>query len=197
MQYNCDDRLEVAYKDTSTGALTWLWNFGDNSFSTAQNPPSHRYASSGIYPVTLTTTNGTCTSTATSTIAILSGKPVFTYNPPDGYLCRSNAITIAVTNPAYIKDYYWSFGDGASLFSDTSVIYTYPSAGTYYPSLVARYTTGCIDSIFSPNPIKVAGPTANFTTIKPAYCVGDTVTFIDNSTTDGVHGDCFKRMEFW
>lgn len=44
--------LTVDFTDTSSGALTWLWDFGDGTTSTLQNP-SHTYASDGNYDVTL------------------------------------------------------------------------------------------------------------------------------------------------
>jgi len=51
------NELTISFTDSSTdsdGNITsWNWSFGDNQFSTAQNP-SHTYASSGSYTVTLT-----------------------------------------------------------------------------------------------------------------------------------------------
>jgi gliding motility-associated-like protein len=46
----------VNFTDGSTGAVTWLWNFGDGNTSTQQNP-SHSYASAGNYTITLIVTN--------------------------------------------------------------------------------------------------------------------------------------------
>ncbi|PWS27816.1 hypothetical protein DHW03_09575 [Pedobacter yonginense] len=40
------------FKDTSLGAVSWEWNFGDGSVSTLQNP-NHTYAEEGVYNVTL------------------------------------------------------------------------------------------------------------------------------------------------
>ena len=49
--------LTVNFKDTSTGSpVSWLWNFGDGSTSTMQNP-SHTYTASGLYTVTLAVTS--------------------------------------------------------------------------------------------------------------------------------------------
>lgn len=44
--------LSVDFSDTSSGALSWLWDFGDGESSTLQNP-SHTYTSVGNYDVTL------------------------------------------------------------------------------------------------------------------------------------------------
>jgi len=60
----------VTFTDTSANIPTsWLWDFGDSSTSTLQNP-THAYASAGTYTVSLTATNsiGSNTSTQTSYI---------------------------------------------------------------------------------------------------------------------------------
>ena len=44
--------LTVDFTDASSGALSWLWDFGDGTTSTLQNP-SHTYASDGDYDVKL------------------------------------------------------------------------------------------------------------------------------------------------
>lgn len=47
----------VSFTDTSSGNPTsWLWNFGDGTTSTSQNP-NHVYSTAGTYNVTLTVTN--------------------------------------------------------------------------------------------------------------------------------------------
>lgn len=44
--------LTVDFNDTSLGALSWLWDFGDGETSTSQNP-SHTYVNEGVYDVKL------------------------------------------------------------------------------------------------------------------------------------------------
>lgn len=48
--------FSINFTDNSLRASSWLWNFGDGSFSTEQNP-SYAYKSTGTYTVTLTVTN--------------------------------------------------------------------------------------------------------------------------------------------
>ena len=51
-----DSPLVLNFTDYSIGPVTtWLWNFGDGSTSTEQNP-AHSYATFGTYPVSLTVT---------------------------------------------------------------------------------------------------------------------------------------------
>lgn len=59
--------LTVQFTDTSTNTPTsWLWDFGDGSTDTAQNP-SHTYTSIGVYTVELTATNDDGSDTVTKT----------------------------------------------------------------------------------------------------------------------------------
>jgi PKD repeat protein/predicted glutamine amidotransferase len=49
--------VNVQFTDQSTGNITnWYWNFGDGHTSSDQNPV-HKYASDGLYSVTLTVSN--------------------------------------------------------------------------------------------------------------------------------------------
>jgi PKD repeat protein len=67
----------VQFTDLSScGPNQWLWNFGDATTSTQQNP-SHTYANPGVYSVTLTATNnaGSNTLTMTNYITVGSGSP--------------------------------------------------------------------------------------------------------------------------
>jgi PKD repeat protein len=58
--FSCVD-ISCAFTDTSTdadGNLTgWLWDFGDGTTSSAQNPGTHHYQVAGTYIVTLTVTD--------------------------------------------------------------------------------------------------------------------------------------------
>ena len=59
----------VTFTDNSTGATGWLWNFGDGTTSTLQNPV-HYYSTLGTYTVTLTVSNGVCNNVTTQTVDI-------------------------------------------------------------------------------------------------------------------------------
>jgi PKD repeat protein len=82
---------QVTFTDLSSGATSWLWDFGDGSTSTDQNP-THVYTSDGLYTVTLTVVNGiSCTVSQTvninvSAIGELSGLSSIDLhpNPTDG-----------------------------------------------------------------------------------------------------------------
>jgi PKD repeat protein len=60
MSYDCVD-ISCSYSDASTDAdgniVSWSWDFGDGTSSTAQNPGTHHYQVAGTYIVTLTVTD--------------------------------------------------------------------------------------------------------------------------------------------
>jgi PKD repeat protein len=66
-----NDPLAVDFEDQSTGgAVTWSWAFGDGGTSAAQNP-GHTYATPGQFDVTLTVSDGTTQNTLTKVAFIL------------------------------------------------------------------------------------------------------------------------------
>jgi PKD repeat protein len=79
--------LAVQFSDASTGPVTsWSWTFGDGSTSSLQNPP-YTYPDMGMYPVSLTVSNGTGSDTLTRADYITVGAPVtgtITLNRPTG-----------------------------------------------------------------------------------------------------------------
>lgn len=135
---------------TDTNVVSWTWNFGEpssgaNNFSALQHP-SHLYADSGYYQVTLSdTANSGCYNDTTITIRV---NP----NPVPGFtlgvvpcsqtpLLFTNASDTAGTS---VTSWLWNFGGGAN---DTST-YINPThifnfAGNYNVALTVTLSTGC------------------------------------------------------
>jgi PKD repeat protein len=134
------------FTDQSSGNPTsWYWQFGDGTSSTLQNP-SHQYASSGTYIVTLSISSPTCNDSTTSTITISGGgsgcQAAFTSqsNP-------SNSLSIQFTdqssgNPT---SWSWNFGDG-STSSVQNPQHIYATSGTYSVTLTIS-NANCQNSI--------------------------------------------------
>jgi len=73
----------VTFTDQSTGnVISWLWNFGDGSTSTLQNP-SHIYQTAGSYSVTLTVNGfgGSDTKTVASLVNVSVSPCTYAINP--------------------------------------------------------------------------------------------------------------------
>ena len=83
----------VSFANTSTGTPTsYLWNFGDGQTSTLANP-THTYATSGTFTVTLTVTNAAGTNSTTSTVVIQAS--VIYYSDLDGDSYGNIAISLS------------------------------------------------------------------------------------------------------
>ncbi len=54
----CVNDLTVSFTNKSVAADTFAWNFGDGSETSTEKNPSHTYAESGTYTVTLTASDG-------------------------------------------------------------------------------------------------------------------------------------------
>ncbi|MEW6417392.1 MAG: PKD domain-containing protein [Nitrospirota bacterium] len=70
--------------DPDSDAITYLWDFGDGSTSTEQNP-THTYTSAGRYTVTLTITDTYGQSALDSTTATIFSETFETIRPTDAY----------------------------------------------------------------------------------------------------------------
>ncbi|MBX2927063.1 MAG: PKD domain-containing protein [Saprospiraceae bacterium] len=121
--------LNAAFNDQSTvGATQWLWNFGDGTTSTLQNP-NHTYAAPGIYQVCLNVTgicgNGFyCTSVNVSCAPPVPDFSFFNSGPAGLTLNFTDETTNLPTQ------WQWNFGDGITS-NEQNPQHTYPVAGTY------------------------------------------------------------------
>ncbi len=88
-QTNGSAPLLVAFTNTSIGAQSFVWNFGDGRNSTDSNP-THSYTNAGIYSVTLTAANSAGTNTLTRTN--------FVVVPPGAELLLTN---VALVGPNF------------------------------------------------------------------------------------------------
>jgi PKD repeat protein len=73
--YDKEDK-KVTFTNESTGATSYLWDFGDNTTSTDKDPAPHEYADYGSYTVKLKASNDDCSSEVLKTIKI-SAKDTF------------------------------------------------------------------------------------------------------------------------
>ncbi|MCB0775492.1 MAG: PKD domain-containing protein, partial [Chitinophagaceae bacterium] len=179
--------LRVQFTDLSTAGsgntnTSWLWDFGDGTTSTQQNPLI-TYTSAGNYSVTLRVTNDKgCTKifTRSNYITVTNGVTAsFTHSLPT--VCNSPAsisFTNTTTGPATLS-YQWNFGDGTPLSTLQNPTHTYTSNGSYIVTLVATSTAGCQDTAFS-SPIIIGGYTTSFNA-PASICINELITFTNTS----------------
>jgi len=176
--------LTVTFTDSSTNTPTsWFWVFGDGVTSTLQNP-THTYASTGTYTVSLNATNaaGSNTFTRTNYITVSSVTPVanFVGTPTSGSVPLTVTFTDSSTNIP--TSWLWVFGDGVTSTLQNPT-HTYASAGTYTVSLTATNAAGS-NTITRTSYITVSSviPVANFVGTPLSGAAPLTVIFTDSST---------------
>lgn len=82
---NVTTRTSVQFTDMSSGSVTSrLWDFGDGTTSTEQNP-AHRFRAAGTYTVSLTVHSSTGTDTMTNTGYVQSAKSAYTSIADNAY----------------------------------------------------------------------------------------------------------------
>jgi gliding motility-associated-like protein len=183
---NCDNPLQVVFRDSSIGGQTYKWNFGDGDSSTLRYPV-HTYPSAGDYIVHFLVTHGSCSYPVTDTIHIVDEHPSLSVS--DTIFCKSELVTFTAgnVNASNISSYSWDFGDGATASANVnSNSYYYSTTGTFTPSVIVTDILGCTDTSKNSIPVKVHGPTAAFTNAA-GTCVNSVFTFNDGSGTDGLH----------
>lgn len=145
----------VYFAGSASGGLTpytWLWNFGDGSTSTLQNP-THTYASAGEYTTTLQVSDSSgqvISDTASVSItALLPPLALFTYTPASpttGQLVNFNgSASHAQESGATITSYQWNFGDGAT-GSGATATHVYSTTGSKNVVLTVTDSLGQSDT---------------------------------------------------
>lgn len=159
----------VHFSDTANYSVpvsSCLWDFGDNSSSTALSP-SHYYPNNGTYDVQLSVTDVKgCIGTATEQLTL--GEPLSvsfqSFSVCKGDTVSLNAQLLSGTVP--VSDWQWDFGDGTSCSGQT-VSHLYALPGTYMVSVIATDTNGCTGQASHPGVVRAA-PQAQFSA-NPAF----------------------------
>ena len=174
--------LDVTFTDLSSGVVTaWAWDFGDGSFSSAQNP-AHTYAAAGTYTVALTAggPGGSVIEIKADYITVGFGAPVadFSGSPTSGQGTLS--VSFTNTSSGNVTGFSWNFGDGGSS-SLQNPAHTY-SPGTYTVSLTVSGPGGN-DTETKTDYITVSPPAvADFTATPLIGSAPLTVSFTDATT---------------
>ncbi|MEO6832736.1 MAG: PKD domain-containing protein, partial [Chitinophagaceae bacterium] len=180
----CSVPLTTNFTNTTTGASSYTWSFGDGNSSTATNP-SNTYISTGTFDVTLVATSGSGCKDSSKKTAYVQIQPMtvsFSGNMILGCAPATGAYTANVGSAFPVSSYIWDFGD-ASTGSGLSVSHTYAAAGNYTMKVVVTNSAGCMDSATT---IVHLGnkPTTAFTAAPDTVCLNTPVIF-SNTTTGG------------
>ncbi len=141
------DSLGYGYfYDMSTGSgLTYYWNFGDGTTSTAVGSTTHLYSANGTYYVCLTIANSFlgCTNTFCDSVTIgnnsgTGGTCSATFSTVNDMTGNGVSFNSSVSGTA--DTYTWTFGDGTSS-TLANPHHIYSSSGTYTACLFVTSST--------------------------------------------------------
>lgn len=166
-----DQSLTVLFNDLSQGSFdAWHWDFGDGNTSEIQHP-SHAYADSGYFTVTLniwhTDPAILCNQTVSEEIYVFAPTPDCYANfiaHPDSGVNKPNYFHFHDISTGEPNEWFWDFGDG-----HTSTLqhpkHQYAQSDTYEVSLTVKHNNpfgdDCSHSITqtvtSPNYFHIGG----------------------------------------
>ncbi|HRY32615.1 MAG TPA: PKD domain-containing protein [Bacteroidales bacterium] len=174
---------------------SWFWDFGDGNNSSLQNP-CHLYATSGTFIVTLTISNGPCTTSWSDTLVVLpQPAAAFTFSNAN---CVNSPVFFSDQSTTNINYWNWNFGNaGTSLNQNPAQAYSL--AATYPVTLIVHDINGCYDTITIPvtvNPNNLGGNITAFpdsivcagtpVILAAPACSGCTYLWSNGSTNDSI-----------
>jgi PKD repeat protein len=170
--------------NTSSGATSWAWNFGDGATSSLQNP-AHIYASPGTYTIQLTANGSGGQSFASHAVSVTSGIAVdFTFSPSNPTTLQN--VAFSDRSAGNVVSWLWNFGDGTSSTSQNPSK-RYSFAGNYSASLMVTSAAGLTSTTSRVVSVSTAIPSAPlvsaaFDATPSSPAVRDLVSFNDRST---------------
>ena len=168
----------------SAPIFAWQWHFGNNQYSTLQNP-NYTYQNPGTFPVSLTVIDGNGCFDDTTVVLSALRRPTagFTATPRLGCAPQPVQFTSTTTGVYPIVAYFWDFGDGTGS-NQANPAHTYVQDDLYTVRLITEDINGCRDTLVRPDYIRLRHPQANFTWSPAEGCPGMVVNFHDTSVPD-------------
>ena len=178
----------VDFTNTGTGTA-WSWNFGASAApatSSSQNPTGITYSTPGGKNVTLVSSIGTCSLTATQAIIIYQS-PTATITAPAS-ACTNAGVNFSSAGSSTGGNwrYSWDFGAGSTPTTSTAtnpngIVYSTAGLKTVALTVFDNHCSATFTTTITINQT----PTAGFTSNTPA-CTGSPVDFFNTGTLVGV-----------
>ncbi|MEM6964665.1 MAG: PKD domain-containing protein, partial [Bacteroidota bacterium] len=167
----------VSLMNTSTGATTYDWDFGDGNTSTEENP-THTYDTDGTYIITLTATNDCGSVTTTETITVVTAPSVaFTADVLSG--CTPLTVNFTDQSTGTVDSWLWEIPGATPASSvDQNPAFTFDTPGTYDVTLTVTNASGNYPLVQTSMIVVETVPTAGFDVDES----GGVYSFTNNST---------------
>jgi PKD repeat protein len=177
--------LTVYFRDDSTGSpQVWLWDFGDESSASVQNPV-HTYSNPGAYSVRLSVTGPGGTSSSYPQLVQVNGPiqstvvdAAFSATPGGGLVPLT--VTFIDMSSGSPVSWAWAFGDGETSNLQNPV-HVYTNPGYYTVRLTVRSNSGETSTAVAPAPIIAGAPIT--TVVTPTTTISPTMTFVSGASS--------------
>lgn len=176
------------FTSLATPATRWLWNFGDGTTDTTENPV-HGFADTGTLNVSLTAYNNGCRVTVNKPDYIQIVPPVSRFT--DTVLDCANKYNVNFINKSIViagnpVTYSWDFA-GLGTSNAISPSFSFPGPGVYNVSLTVTdpSAAGCTAHTYS-KAISLIYEKASFTTSKTTVCKNDRFTLTAGGDTSKI-----------
>ena len=179
----CNRRDSVQFTNSTTWVepLTYQWQFGDGNTSNATHP-KHSYGVRGSFNVTLTAMGAYgCSATYThpKPLVVPNYFPAFSYPTP---VCTGNQTIFTNQTTPKADTVKWQIGT-TNIISDTTVAYTFATAGDYPVKIISVFKNCAVDSVGVVTVNATPAP-GGFTYVDTAQCgAPTTVQFFDTSAS--------------
>lgn len=160
----------VQFTNTSTGAVSYQWNFGNGNSSVIASP-GNVFTVAGTYVVTLTATSASGLISSSSAQIIVNPKPIADFSVAQNLGCQSSQVFSFQNQSALFDSCVWDFGDGTtSNVLNPQHVYSIP--GLFNVTLVVyNKQYGCSDIKIKSGYITVyPSPTAMITVNDSVTC---------------------------
>ena len=144
--------LTVQFMNRSIYGESYVWDFGDEIFSTEKNP-THTYYVPGNYIVKLIVYN-IAGQTVHNGIITVFQNPSAIFNAYPTNVVNNEQVVVFYSYSYYADTYLWEFGDGQTS-TEENPFHKYEAPGAYTVYLTVRSKDGCVDSTLLETPVIV------------------------------------------
>ena len=144
--------LKVQFINKSKGGDSYLWDFGDKTYS-SEKDPSHIYYIPGNYIVKLTVANVAGQSVNSGLVTVYQN-PTAIFNIYPTEVINNSQVVVFTDLSYYAASWLWDFGDG-EISIEKDPWYKYGNEGTYNVELKVTSKDGCTDSAVFKSPVVV------------------------------------------
>lgn len=171
----------VSLSDPNNPIVSYLWDFGDGSYSTLMNP-SKLYTLPGNFDISLTVKNAFgCSNKVTMPAYIHLGGPTAIYKYSPLIACQNLKVNFsAQTSPNTTIE--WDFGNGHTS-KNLKPSYQYDRQGLFFPKILLKDSGGCTTVIIPKDSILIYPvPSARFAI--SSNCLDDSIRFSNLSLSN-------------